>query len=132
MNRDKNKGIVSKLHRWYTLCSRDNRSGASLDAGVPEVTTDQGRIDRIFIILCAGFRHNVEKGVVSFGENMKILWAELKDRHSKIQKEDYMYSSRFSALHFHCLHLLPILAAKDLLCDIQVYCQNGYGWFIPC
>ena len=26
----------------------------------------------------------------AFGENMKILWAELKARHSKIQKEDYI------------------------------------------
>ena len=24
----------------------------------------------------------------AFGEKMKIMWAELKDRHSKIQKED--------------------------------------------
>ena len=26
----------------------------------------------------------------AFGDNMKILWAELKARHSKIQKEDYI------------------------------------------
>ena len=39
----------------------------------------------------------------AFGENMKILWAELKARHNKIQKEDYIragLSYTFTAFTF--------------------------------